>query len=66
MGSIKTWNLSSPFLEGVASAFDLFGFSGISLKDIKKSNNERIKRNTIENDLSLVARDIKKAIGQYL
>ncbi len=65
MSSLKKWYEQSPFLEGVSSAFDLFGTTGLTLEKIKKLHARRVKNNTIEHDLSLVAEDMQLAIDQY-
>ena len=58
-------NISSPFWEGVASTFDLFGFTGLSSEDIKRLNTKRLKNNTVMHDFSIVFDDMRKAINQY-
>jgi hypothetical protein len=65
MGSSKKYYVLPPFIEGIASSFDLFGTIGISTKSIKRLNEERIKRNTILFDVSTAAADMKRAINQY-
>jgi len=55
----------SPFWNGVASTFDLFGINDFPLGLFKKMNAQRIKRNTISHDLAMVGGDMQSAINQY-
>ena len=64
MGSLKKWYKMSPFLEGISSAFDLFGYGGLTHQDIKKKSSERIKRNTLDYDFAVVGGYVKEALDQ--
>ncbi len=55
----------APFWKGVSGVFDLFGITDFPLGLFKKMNSQRIKRNTISHDLSMVGRDMRLAIKQY-
>ncbi|MCK4765475.1 MAG: hypothetical protein KAW12_24950 [Candidatus Aminicenantes bacterium] len=65
MGSLLKWNHESPFLEGAAGTFDLFGFTGLSWGTIKQLSEKRRKRNTIEHDLSIMTDEMISAIEEY-
>ncbi len=57
--------ISSPFLAGISSTFDLLGINGLSLDDIKKRNRRRLKENSIKHDFLSVGIMIKRSFEQY-
>jgi hypothetical protein len=58
MNSLRKYDKYASFWEDPASTFDLFGTLDLVLETIKKSNSDRIKRKTIEHDLSTVGKNM--------
>ncbi len=58
MNSLRKYDKYASLWEDAASTFDLFGTLDLVLETIRKSNFDRIKRNTIEHDLSTVGKDM--------
>jgi hypothetical protein len=65
MGSLTNWYKRSPFWEGVASTFDLFGVLGLSINDVKKITSEERRYNAIKENFDLVRKDLKSKIEEY-
>lgn len=65
MGSLTNWYKRSPFWEGVASAFDLFGVLGLSVDDVKKISSEERRYNAIKENFDLVRQDLKSKLEEY-
>ncbi len=65
MGSLKNWYKSSPFWQGVSSAFDLFGISGISMNDLKEIISEERRYNAIKENFDLARKDMELKLKEY-
>lgn len=65
MGSLKNWYKRSPFWEGVASTFDLFGVSGISINDLKEITSPKRRNKAIEENFELVKKDLESKLKEY-
>lgn len=62
MDTLKNWFKRTPSWEGVASAFDLFGVTGISIADLKEIVSEKRRYKTIKENYDLVRKDLESQL----
>ena len=65
MGSLRHWYKRAPFWEGVASAFDLFGVTGISITDLKEIVSEKRRYEAIKENYDLARKDLESQLEKY-
>jgi hypothetical protein len=65
MGSLRHWYKGTPFWEGVASAFDLFGVTGISITDLKEIVSEKRRYEAIKENYDLARKDLESQLEKY-
>ena len=58
MNRLRKYDKYASLLEDATNTCDLLGTLDLVLETIKKSDSDRIKRNTIEHDLSTVGKDM--------
>jgi hypothetical protein len=65
MGTLTNLYKRTPFWEGVASTFDLFGVLGLSIDDVKKITSEERRYNAIKENFDLVRKDLRSKLEEY-
>lgn len=65
MGSLRHWYKRAPFWEGVASTFDLFGVTGISITDLEEIVSEKRRYEAIKESYDLARKDLESHFKKY-